>query len=61
MGGHKVSTSTLPQIDALRDRPDMAADLFTVRIFVTDGDPEGVRLVDRMNWTGVGVVFPREQ
>ena len=34
---------------------------FTIRIFVADGDPEGVRLVDRMNWTGVGVVFPREQ
>ncbi len=31
------------------------------RVFVADGDPEGVRLVDRMNWTGVGVVFPRER
>ena len=39
----------------------MAADPFTIRIFVAEGDPEGVRLVDRMNWTGVGVVFPREQ
>ena len=39
----------------------MATDPFTIRIFVADGDPEGVRLVDRMNWTGVGVVFPREQ
>lgn len=37
------------------------SDPFTIRIFVADGDPEGVRLVDRMNWTGVGVVFPREQ
>lgn len=34
---------------------------FTIRVFVADGDPEGVRLVDRMNWTGVGVVFPRER
>lgn len=34
---------------------------FTIRIFVADGDPEGIRLVDRMNWTGVGVVFPRER
>jgi len=32
---------------------------FTIRIFVPDGDPEGVRIIDRMNWTGVGVVFPR--
>jgi hypothetical protein len=34
-------------------------DPFTIRIFVPDGDPEGVRLVDRMNWTGIGVAFPR--
>ena len=34
---------------------------FTIRIFVPDGDPEGVRVVDRMNWTGIGVVFPRER
>ena len=37
----------------------MAADPFTIRIFVPDGDPEGVRLIDRMNWTGVGLVFRR--
>lgn len=35
------------------------ADPFTIRIFVPDGDPEGIRLIDRMNWTGVGVAFPR--
>lgn len=39
----------------------MNSDPFTIRIFVADGDPEGIRLVDRMNWTGVGVVFPRER
>jgi len=37
------------------------SDPFTIRVFVADGDPEGVRIVDRMNWTGVGVVFPRER
>jgi hypothetical protein len=36
-------------------------DPFTIRIFVPDGDPEGVRIIDRMNWTGVGVVFPRSK
>ena len=35
------------------------ADPFTIRIFVPDGDPEGVRIIDRMNWTGLGLVFPR--
>ncbi|MBW4422545.1 MAG: GIY-YIG nuclease family protein [Myxacorys californica WJT36-NPBG1] len=34
---------------------------FTIRIFVPDGDPEGVRIIDRMNWTGLGIVFPREK
>ncbi|MFG1480828.1 GIY-YIG nuclease family protein [Xanthobacter sp. V4C-4] len=34
---------------------------FTIRIFVPDGDPEGLRIIDRMNWTGLGIAFPREQ
>ncbi len=32
---------------------------FTIRIFVPDGDPEGVKIVERLNWTGVGLAFPR--
>lgn len=39
----------------------MTAEPFTIRIFVPDGDPEGVRIIDRMNWTGRGIVFPREK
>ncbi|MDZ4790131.1 MAG: GIY-YIG nuclease family protein [Hyphomicrobiales bacterium] len=35
------------------------ADPFTIRIFVPDGDPEGVRIIDKMNWTGTGISFPR--
>ncbi len=35
------------------------ADPFTIRIFVPGGDPEGVRLIDRMNWTGLGLIFRR--
>ncbi|QCK85571.1 GIY-YIG nuclease family protein [Phreatobacter aquaticus] len=34
---------------------------FTIRIFVPDGDPEGVRIVDRLNWTGKGLVIPRDR
>ncbi|MDQ3023077.1 MAG: GIY-YIG nuclease family protein [bacterium] len=34
---------------------------YTIRILVADGDPDGVREVDRMNWTGLGIVFPRDQ
>jgi hypothetical protein len=33
---------------------------FTIRIYVPDGEPDGVRIIDRMNWTGRGIVFPRD-
>lgn len=39
----------------------MVSDPFTIRIFVPDGNPEGVRIIDRMNWTGLGIAFPRDQ
>ncbi|MDA7492634.1 GIY-YIG nuclease family protein [bacterium] len=32
---------------------------YSIRVFVPDGDPDGLRLVERSNWTGVGVVFKR--
>ena len=34
---------------------------FTIRIFVPDGDPEGVLIIDRMNWTGQVLVFSRSK
>lgn len=32
---------------------------FSLRIFVADGDPDGLRLVERSNWNGKALVFPR--
>lgn len=32
---------------------------FTVRIFVPSGEPEGLRIVEKSNWSGQGLVFPR--
>lgn len=32
---------------------------FTLHIFVADGEPDGLRLVERSNWIGKGVIFPR--
>jgi hypothetical protein len=32
---------------------------FSVRIFFPSGDPEGLRIVEKPNWTGQGLVFPR--
>ena len=37
------------------------ADPYTIRIFVPDGNPESVKVVDLLNWTGVGVAFPRSE
>jgi hypothetical protein len=32
---------------------------FSLRIFVANGDPDGLRLVERSNWVGKALVFPR--
>jgi hypothetical protein len=32
---------------------------YSIRIFVPDGDPEGAKIVDMLNWTGIGIAFPR--
>ena len=32
---------------------------FSLRIFVVDGDPDGLRIVDRSNWIGNSLVFAR--
>lgn len=34
---------------------------FSVRIFIPTGEPEGLRIVEKSNWTGQGLVFPRAQ
>lgn len=31
----------------------------SIRIFVPDGDPDGLRMVERSNWIGKALVFPR--
>lgn len=32
---------------------------FSLRIFVADGDPDGLRIVDKSNCIGKALVFPR--
>ena len=32
---------------------------FSVRIFIPSGDPAGPRVIEKSNWTGQGLVFPR--
>ena len=45
----------------LKSRKEPMSQPFTLRVFVLDGDPEGVRIIDRMNWTGRGIIFPRSK
>src|SRR3954447_11800811 len=32
---------------------------YSVRIFLPGGNPDGIKLVEKSNWTGRGLVFPR--
>lgn len=32
---------------------------FSVRVFLPDGDPAGVKVIEKSNWTGCGLVIPR--
>lgn len=32
---------------------------FSLRIFVANGDPDGLRIVDKSNWIGKALMFPR--
>lgn len=32
---------------------------FSIRIFVANGDPDGLRVIERSNWNGRALVFPR--
>lgn len=47
-------TAHQPREHAMNDlRP------FSLRIFVVDGDPDGLRIVERSNWVGKALIFPR--
>jgi len=32
---------------------------FSVRVFMPDGTPDGIRIIEKSNWTGKGIVCPR--
>ena len=36
------------------------ANPFTIEIFATSGDPQGIRIIRKSNWSGVAIVFPKE-
>jgi hypothetical protein len=34
---------------------------FTIQIFVPDGDPESIKVIDKFGWTGKSISFPRQK
>jgi hypothetical protein len=44
-----------------RTEKSLVASPYTLRIFVAEGDPEGLRIVERVNWTGRALVIPRDR
>ncbi|MBC7348460.1 MAG: GIY-YIG nuclease family protein [Candidatus Aminicenantes bacterium] len=32
---------------------------FSLRIFMPDGNPDGLKIIEKSNWTGQGILFPR--
>ena len=33
---------------------------YTIRLFLPDGDPNTFKIIDKMNWTGIGLEISRE-
>ena len=33
---------------------------YTIRLFVPDGNPNAIKIIDKMNWTGIGLEVSRE-
>lgn len=32
---------------------------FSIRVYIPSGDPDGMKIVEKSNWTGMGLIFPR--
>lgn len=68
---HDVATGTLrfPAIDlcpraaaprrSLANRVNQLTKPYSIRVFVPAGDPEGIRIIEKSNWSGSGLVIPR--
>lgn len=39
---------------------EKASKPYTIRLFIPDGDPNSFKIIDRMNWTGVGLEVARD-
>ena len=49
----------IPPQGRVASMPDFQQRPFFIRVLVPTGDPDGLRIVEKSNWPGVGVVFNR--
>jgi Domain of unknown function (DUF4357) len=40
-------------------QPSFNNNAYSVRLFMPYGDPDGLRIIDQPNWSGIGIAFPR--
>lgn len=33
---------------------------YTIRLFIPEGDPSSFKIIDKMNWTGIGLEISRD-
>ena len=42
-----------------KEQKEIMSEPYTIRIYVPGGDPAGAKIVDLLNWTGIGIALPR--
>ena len=58
-GGGSVGSISIPGLRPLLNRVMVSP--FALLPFVSSGLPEGMRIVEKTNWSGIGYVIPRSQ
>ena len=59
---HRRTTCTVDRFNVpmgMCEAKQMDTRPFTLKIFVADGDPDGLRVIERSNWIGKALAFPR--
>lgn len=49
----KLGESLWLKAEKLRNKP------YSIKIFLPGGDPDGIRTIEKTNWSGAGIVIPR--
>lgn len=44
---------------AVLTKPSFNEKAYSVRLFMPQGEPDGLRVIDQPNWSGIGIAFPR--